>query len=205
LSSSNDHHGDGNGESTGQLIAILTPLNKHANEINDIAVDLLHGDIIELESSDEFVTDMNNAIPIEFLNSLEISGLPPHVLRVKIGAPLVLLRNIDAKHGLMNGTRLEVVNATRICLTVKVTSGSHVGDIVMLPRVDLVPTDTDLHFEFKRRQFPVKLAYGMTINKAQGQSLNNVGVYLPSPCFGHGQLYVALSRAIHPSCVKMLI
>jgi ATP-dependent exoDNAse (exonuclease V) alpha subunit len=45
----------------------------------------------------------------------------------------------------------------------------------------------------------------MTINKAQGQTLERVGVYLPSPVFTHGQLYVALSRCGFRSAVKVLV
>ena len=47
----------------------------------------------------------------------------------------------------------------------------------------------------KRRQFPIRPCFAMTINKAQSRSINNLGVYLPKAVFSHGQLYVALSRA----------
>jgi ATP-dependent exoDNAse (exonuclease V) alpha subunit len=53
----------------------------------------------------------------------------------------------------------------------------------------------------KRRQFPVHLAFAMTINKAQGQSVKYVGLNLRTPVFSHGQLYVALSRCTHPERV----
>ena len=45
----------------------------------------------------------------------------------------------------------------------------------------------------------------MTINKAQGQTLNQVGIYLPQPVFAHGQLYVALSRVTSYQNIKVLI
>ena len=60
-------------------------------------------------------------------------------------------------------------------------------------------------FEFKRRQFPVHPAFAMTINKAQEQTVKFVGIYLPSPVFTHGQLYVALSRVSSSSNICIMI
>jgi ATP-dependent exoDNAse (exonuclease V) alpha subunit len=59
-------------------------------------------------------------------------------------------------------------------------------------------------FKFKRKQFPIRLSFAMTINKAQGKTIPIVGVYLPEPVFSHGQLYVVLSRATAKSNIKIL-
>jgi len=51
----------------------------------------------------------------------------------------------------------------------------------------------------------VRPAFGMTINKAQGQTLKMVVIFLPKPVFTHGQLYVAMSRIGCPKGVKLLV
>ena len=60
-------------------------------------------------------------------------------------------------------------------------------------------------FTFIRRQFPVRLAFAVTINKGQGQENDRVGIYLPTPVFAHGQLYTAFSRGKKASAVKVFI
>ena len=64
--------------------------------------------------------------------------------------------------------------------------------------------DISLPFKFKRKQFPIRLNFAMTINKAQGQTIPNVGIYLPEHVFSHGQLYVVLSRGVSRSTTWML-
>ena len=83
----------------------------------------------------------------------------------------------------------------------EIVNGNKKGDIVLIPRVSLLPTDLRHPFELKRTQFPVKLAYCITINKSEGQSLKKVGLYLEEPVFSHGQLNDALSRVSYPDSI----
>jgi len=62
-----------------------------------------------------------------------------------------------------------------------------------------------LDLQLIRRHFPLKLAFAMTINKSEGQTLNRVGIYLPTPLFSHSQLYVALSRVLSFSGLRVLL
>lgn len=80
--------------------------------------------------------------------------------------------------------------------------GPYAGTEVFIPRIPLIPTG--LAFDFKRLQFPIKLAFAMTINKSQGQTLKVVGVDLTEQPFSHGQLYVAFSRVGSPSNLHVL-
>lgn len=156
-------------------------------------------------SFDRAEDDPYNYYPSEFLNSLTPNGLPLHVLKLKLNCPVILLRNIDPANGLCNGMRLVVRGFQRNAIDAEIILGQHAGKRVFLPRIPLCPSDDEMFpFRFKRKQFPVRLSFAMTINKAQGQTIPNVGVYLPDPVFSQGQLYVTLSRATARGNIKVL-
>jgi ATP-dependent DNA helicase PIF1 len=87
----------------------------------------------------------------------------------------------------------------------KIVLGQHTGKRVFLSRILLYPTDDEVFpFQFKRKQFSIRLSFTMTINKAQGQIIPNVSIFLPDAAFSHYQLYVALSRATAKQHVNVL-
>lgn len=176
--------------------------NVDVDEINFQIQQLLPGDLMSFKSIDT-VVDENESVnfPIEFLNSLDIPGMPPHNLRLKIGSPIILLRNLNPPQ-LCNGTRLVIKKITGHILEATILAGKFKGKVVLLPRIPMIPSDSTI--PFKRLQFPIRLAFAMSINKSQGQTMSICGLDLENPCFSHGQLYVACSRVGKPSNLFVL-
>ena len=206
----NEIYGDIILSNTKDLInrTILTTNNEIAKEINDGILNLMSTEAITYTSADSIVTEDNDVIsnyPLEFLNKQQPSGMPPHKLVLKRGALVMLLRNIDPENGLLNGTRLIIDELHNNFIVGTIATGSKKGNRAIIPRIDMAPSETQLPFILKRRQFPVLLSFAMTIHKSQGQSFDKVGVYLRDPVFMHGQLYVALSRVRYATGLKIYI
>jgi ATP-dependent DNA helicase PIF1 len=103
--------------------------------------------------------------PPEYLKSLRIPGLPLHDLRLKVGAPVILLRNLDPASGLCNGTRLLLVKIGKQCLQARILMGDHAGKTVLIPRIALNCDTKALPVKLRRLQFPVRLTFALTISK----------------------------------------
>jgi hypothetical protein len=190
--------------------SILTPKNEDTFSMNDKILARQPGtqvhECTSIDSGDRDDPNSNSLFPVEFLNSLTPSGFPPHRLRIKKNTPVILLRNISVENKLTNGTRLLIVEVkTSLLLCEIVERGVPSGKFVMLPRIDFISDGTDTPVRFRRRQFPIRVAFSITINKSQGQTLDRVGLYLPRPCFSHGQLYVALLRVRSSTDVKVCV
>jgi ATP-dependent DNA helicase PIF1 len=134
-------------------------------------------------------------------------GAPPFVLGLKIGAKYMCIRNIDVTRGLANGTMMQLLSVGQRFMQFRITSGSHVGAVEMLiPVVFHITSEASgLPFAVERRQFPVIPAFCLSVHKAQGQSLDFVGLIFETDPFAHGQLYVALSRAASWARIRVVM
>jgi hypothetical protein len=202
---------------------ILTPKNKNMYEVNDMCLDKFRpgAEVIEIKSRDSpYIPEQDGFFPEELLNNYNPGSLPQHNLRLKEGCSLMLLRNVNLFEGLANGTRLRLKSVSKSgrLLKVEVMTGPkakkdpETGEYIFNEQERTFPlrqipnsNDNDRCIRMIRKQFPVRCTYSMSINKAQGQTLKRVGLYLPNPVFSHGQLYVALSRVSSPENITIFI
>lgn len=161
-------------------------------------------------------TFQSNDVGNEYqLESLDRNCLAPKRLELKVGAQVMLLKNLDVDDGLVNGSIGVVVDLKSNKPKVKFSSGT-----VELNKEkwELTEDVVDANGVMKkkvvafREQIPLKLAWGSTVHKTQSITCDKIHLDLDG-CWGHGQAYTALSRArtlegltlssISPSMVKV--
>ena len=173
--------------------AILCPTNAEVKEVNKIVLNMLDGEAIIYLSNDSLLDDTtSHQYPTEFLNSIDIPSMPSHSLEIKKNAIVMLLVNLDQKNGHCNGTRYQVINASRYVIEAVALNGKADGKKLLIPRIKFISNASQFPFQLRRKQFPIRLSYAITANKSQGQTLKFVGIYLGTEFFSHGQVYIYL-------------
>jgi ATP-dependent DNA helicase PIF1 len=144
--------------------SILTINNNDVDELNERALDMFPGEATEFLSLDKAEDPMK--WPEELLNKQQPKGLPQHRLRLKEGCPIMLLRNLNLTKGLVNGARFVITHIGNYSLKCKfIGNEDRRGEEVCIPRIHLRSEDGKHGFGFLRRQFPIRLAFSMTVNK----------------------------------------
>jgi ATP-dependent DNA helicase PIF1 len=167
---------------------ILAPKDTDVNEVNNAILESLSEELHmylnanSLTPTEEGVSaavgiSMDSLYPVEFLNTLQFSGITNHKLELKVGVPILLLCNLNQSIGLCNGMRLIVKILGQRVIEAEIITGNNVDKRVFISHIIMSPSRTDWPFVLRRRQFPVRVAFTITINKSQGQTLDNVGVY----------------------------
>ena len=184
---------------------IVSPTNDVVRDLNSVILDRLPGRernflcqtkmIIEdrERGAENVVSDF--VITQEELDNVCASNIPPANLRLKVGSVVMLLMNLNKKQGLCNGMRFVVTQILQDTIKVRrLVPFKGECDEVFLPKLLMKSDDVPVAGSIERRQFPVSLAFVITINKSQGQTFEHVGMYLQRPVFTHGQFFVGVSR-----------
>ena len=137
---------------------ILAPLNEITHTINATLVAQLPGESVEYRSLDS-VLDESQAVhfPIEFLNSLEVSGFPSHVLSLKLSAPIIILRSLDPPK-VTNGTRCAITKLSANTIETRISHGRYAGYDIIIPRIPLIPSNSTLPLSSDSFSFLLRFA-----------------------------------------------
>jgi ATP-dependent DNA helicase PIF1 len=199
------------------FFALLSRLGR--NEMTEEDLELLNSRLLEDgEAAEESVTLTSTNAAADRINALKLGSLAGEsidysavvkgefdegsspaqtTLRLKPGAQVILLRN-DPDGRWVNGDVGVVEHCDKSHLSARIRDVVHEIQPVKWERVQYAfkPEDNQLvrNIQGTFQQFPVKLAWAITIHKSQGQTLQNVRVDLGKMAFAHGQVYVALSR-----------
>eukprot|EP01133_Synstelium_polycarpum_P010323 gene10323-12035_t len=180
--------------SNGVLPTKLYTTNADVDSENNLALEALPSEPVVFTSMDSGDK--------ELIENLERDCPAPNKLTLKVGAQVVLLRKMEGNQKLVNGSRGVVVEFAKVKAKKKMTQWYQTNETLPVvlfndgSKVTIKPSEWNIWSEKKaaRQQLPLKLAWALTIHRAQGMTLDKVECRL-SQTFANGQGYVALSRA----------
>ena len=91
-----------------------------------------------MTTSSSNVADQDILYPVEFLNPLRFPGLPNHKLTLKVGLPIMLLRNLNHNEELCNGTRLIITKLATWVIEAEIIAVTNIGTRVFILRIKLI-------------------------------------------------------------------
>jgi len=156
--------------------AILAGTNEEVDKWNEEVQALNTYPQISLASHDELAESddphniLRSMLTDDVLNNYNKNGVPPHVLNLKVNDTCIVLRNLNKKDGLTNNTRVRVIAITTKCIRVQTLQEKKKS--FSIPRIRFkfrLPFGRS--FELLRTQFPLRLAYCISVNKSQGKCL----------------------------------
>ena len=143
--------------------------NDDVDRFNSAALSRFPGESVELQLAGiVFLEGVGCIYPDEFLNGLDISGAPPYLLRLKIGTPVMILRNINPDHDMRNGTKAIVRRISQSCGGTELFAWNRSRSREFITRIPQQSPDTDLPFALARFQFPHRPCFAIAMGKSLG-------------------------------------
>lgn len=159
---------------------ILAPKNDDVDAVNANVLARLPGKAVSLLSADSTTDDTTGLWSTDILNTWKPNGMPQHQLELKVGCVIILLRNLNPREGLCNGARLIVLDIQPgKVLKCRIATGKHKGKIKLIYRCKLFSTKGELPVQLCRLQFPVRLAFAITMYARRPPAARP---RLPMPC-----------------------
>ena len=139
---------------------------------------------------------ISGMLTTEILNNFNNDKAPPHLLKLCVGDICYLMRTLGRKTKLATNKRVRILEFEKVGIKVQtIENDNSPGEIHFIPRIRFrftLPYGDS--YEVTRTQFPLRLAYAVSINKSQGQQYEDILFDTTHQAFTHGHLYVALSR-----------
>lgn len=173
---------------------ILAPYNATVQDYNEKGLALQKGELIEFHA-----TITGTTKPEEF-------AFEKHI-KVKNGCKIMYLVN-SKDNPLRNGT-IGMFVSHGGCHYIRVNDTNFALEPITVTKKNYVYDEYEDRLKLREvgsiTQYPIKLAYALSIHKAQGMTFDKVTVDLRKPCFQKGMLYVALSRVKTPEGLRLIM